>query len=202
MPRTFVKPLMGLVVCCLWMTGCGEEDLTSIAITLNADGSGTVRLAGLRVPTQPAAFEQHAQGVEFDDRGRVQFDASMGGFSNIESLNIGGITFSHTAKDGSELLVVTVPRDGAAWAKMLAPSERDRTAAAAAFAADGKMKRVGDTIKISITVPRDVLAANTAPYQRGVSSKMRKNQAILLLPAETAEHRGTPLKWHITWYDG
>ena len=202
MSRAFVKPLMGLVVCCLCMTGCGEEDLTSIAITLNADGSGTVRLAGLRVPTQPAAFEQHVQGVEFDDRGRVQFDASMGAFSNIESLNIGGITFSHMAKDGSELLVVTVPREGAAWAKMLAPSERDRTAAAAAFAADGKMMRVGDTIKITITVPRDVLAANTAPYARGVSSKMKKNQAILLLPAEAAEHRGTPLKWHITWSDG
>ena len=84
MSRAFVKPLMGLVVCCLCITGCGEEELTSIAIMLTPDGSGTVRLAGLRVPTQPAGFEQHTQGVEFDDRGRVQFDASMGAFANIE----------------------------------------------------------------------------------------------------------------------
>lgn len=201
MSRAIVKSLIGIVCCCLCLTGCGEEELTSIAITLNEDGSGTVRLAGLRVPAQPAVFEQHVQGVRFDDRGRVQFDASIGSFSNIESLNIGGITFSHTAKDGSELLVVTVPKEGAAWAKMLTPSERDRTAAAAAFAADGKMKRVGDKIKISITLPRDVVAANTGPRTRGVSSKIKQNQAILLLPTEVAEHVGSPLKWHVTWSD-
>ena len=200
MSRAFVKSLMLLAVCSLWMSGCDEE-LTSIAITYNADGSGTVRLAGLRVPTQPAAFEQHVQGVEFDDRGRVQFDASKGTFSSIESLNIGGITFSHTAKDGSELLVVTVPRDGAAWARMLTPSEGDRSAAAAAFDADGTMKSVGEKIKISITVPSEVIAANTGPHTRGVTSTMKENQVILLFPAKAAEQSGKPLKWHITWAD-
>ena len=183
----------------LFSFGCDESDLTSIKITLKADGSGTIRVNCVAIP-EATTIEQSSPGAMWSNR--VQLTTTIGSFDAIEALAVAGISFQMppaTAKVG--YLVVSLPRGPeAAWPEAIAPvSEAQRADAAAALDETGKLAVLGKKIKIEIDLPGEVSATGAFPYLPKVAPSKKKTIATLAVPVEIGREDGEAITWNIAW---
>ena len=146
---------IGVIGLCVlpWLASCGEEDLTSVRIKINADHSGTITASSVAVPER-TGFDKGTKGATWTDR--VAVVAADGLFDSISRLVVGDISFEVDIADhGLVSMEVVVPLGAAAqWAKLVTPmSPEQRAESARAFDPDGRMKALGTTFKMVIELP-------------------------------------------------
>ncbi len=189
--------VLGLVP---WLAGCDEEDLTSIRVSVNADGSGTIMASAVAVPQEPTGIERGTVGATWSDR--VTVTAAVGTFDSLTQLVVGGISFNHdVSASGMMTLSVVLPLGAETqWAKMISPmSPAQRGESARAFDRAGKIKSLGATLKMVIELPNEVVSTGVTPRLSGVSPSNKHNTAVLLIPVDTALEATGSLRWHLTW---
>lgn len=182
------------------LAGCGEEDLTSIRVSINADGSGTIMASAVSVPDQRSGIEAGTVGATWSDR--VTITAVSGSFAVLSQLVVGGISFDQNVSgSGMVSLDVVVPLGPEArWTKMISPMTPDqRVQSARAFDRDGRLKSLGSTFKMVIELPSDVVSTGVAPRLSGVFPSSRDNTVELLIPVDTALAETGSLRWSVTW---
>jgi len=183
-----------------WLAGCDEEDLTSIRISFDADGSGTIMASAVAVLDQPTGIEAGTMGATWSDR--VTMTAAAGAFETLSELVVGGISFHHDMSASDMMsLSVTIPLGAeAGWTTMISPmTPAQRAESARAFDRDGRIKSLGSTFKMVIELPSDVVGNGVTPRLTGVSPSTRHNTATLLIPVDTALAATGSLTWHLTW---
>jgi hypothetical protein len=181
------------------LAACGEEDLTSVRLKLNADHSGTITASSVAVPER-AGFEQGMKGATWTDR--VGVVAATGSFDSISRLAIGDISFDVEVTDhGMVSMEVVIPLGAAVrWPQLVAPmSPEQRAESARAFDPDGRVKALGSTFKLLIDLPSDVVATGITPHLLGVTASSEGDEAVLLVSVDTALAAHGSLRWHVTW---
>ncbi len=182
-----------------WLAACGEEDLTSVRLKINADHSGTITMSSVAVPER-TGFEQGTTGATWTDR--VGVAAAAGSFDSISRLVVGDITFDVEVTDqGMVSMQVVVPLGAAVqWAKLITPmSPEQRAESARAFDPNGRMKSLGSTFKLLIELPSDVVATGITPHLLGVTTSSEDDAAVLLVAVDNALAAYGSLRWHVTW---
>ncbi len=182
-----------------WLAACGEEDLTSVRLKLNADLSGTIMVSSVAVPER-IGFERGTKGATWTDR--VGVAAAAGSFDSISQLVVGDISFDVEVSDhGMVSMEVVVPLGAALqWAKLITPMSPDQRAESArAFDPDGKVKALGTTFKLLIELPSEVVATGITPHLLGVTASSEGDEAELLVAVDTALAAHGSLRWHLTW---
>ncbi len=182
-----------------WLAACGEEDLTSVRLKINADHSGTITMSSVAVPER-TGFEQGTTGATWTDR--VGVVAAAGSFDSISRLVVGDITFDVEVTDhGMVSMEIVVPLGAAVqWATLIAPmSPEQRAESARAFDPNGKVKALGSTFKLLIELPSDVVATGITPHLLGVTTSSEDDAAVLLVAVDRARAADGSLRWHVTW---
>ena len=182
-----------------WLAACGEEDLTSVRLKLNADHSGTITASSVAVPER-TGFEKGTKGATWVDR--VGVVAATGSFDSINRLVVGDITFNVDVSDhGMVSMEVVVPLgDAAQWAKLITPmSAEQRAESARAFDPDGRIKSLGSTFKLLIELPSDVVATGVTPHVRGIKVSSDGEETVLLVDVDSARAANGSLRWYVTW---
>jgi hypothetical protein len=181
------------------LAACGEEDLTSVRLKLNADHSGTITASSVAVPER-AGFEKGMSGATWTDR--VGIVAATGSFDSISRLTIGEISFDVEVNDhGMVSMEVVIPLGAAVqWPQLVAPmSPEQRVESARAFDPDGRIKALGSTFKLLIDLPSNVVATGITPHLLGVTASSEGDEAKLLVSVDTALAAHGSLRWHVTW---
>ena len=181
------------------LTACGEEDLTSVRLKVNADHSGLITTSAVAVPER-VAFEKGMKGATWTDR--VGVVAATGSFDSISRLAIGDISFDVEVSDhGMVSMEVVVPLGAAVqWVQLIAPmSPEQRAESARAFDPNGRLKTLGSTFKLVIELPNDVVATGLTPHLLGVTTSSDGHEAVLLVAVDTALAAHGSLRWHVTW---
>ncbi len=182
-----------------WLAACGEEDLTSVRLKINADHSGTITMSSVAVPER-TGFEQGTKGATWTDR--VGVVAAAGSFDSISRLVVGDISFDVEVSDhGMVSMEVVVPLGAAVqWAKLITPmSPAQRAESARAFDPDGRVKALGSTFKLLIELPSEVVATGITPHLLGVTTSSEGAEAELLVAVDNALAARGSLRWHVTW---
>lgn len=195
--KWFAVAVLGLVP---WLAGCDDEDLTSIRVSINADGSGTIMASAVAVPEEPTGIERGTVGATWSDR--VTVTAATGTFETLSQLVVADISFSQVVSaSGIVTLAVVLPLGAEAqWTKMISPmSQAQREESARAFDRDGKIKSLGSKLKLVIELPNDVVGNGVTPRLSGVSPSNKDNVAELLIPVDTALEATGSLQWLLTW---
>jgi hypothetical protein len=198
LPRRAARPalLLALAGAAALLGACGEEDATSIRITLKPDLSGTVITSSIHTPAQPTPAEAAANGVTFSARGGVA--VAKGAFTDIRTIKLADLTFAHATTGSQQTLIVTIPRGPKAlWPATLSiPAEADRKKAAAIV---DEKSRVGETLKLEVTLPVKVANTGFNGKARGASTSSEDTKATFLVPVDVAYQPGDPLVWYINY---
>ncbi len=192
--------LMLILSICLSLGGCDESDLTSIRVTLDADGSGTIRVSSVAMPAEPNAIERASTGAAWSNR--VNINVSTGQFTSISHLVVGEITFAADVTDqGMGHLEVVVPLGpDTRWMTTILPmSDQHRAGPAWPFDYTGKVKSLGSALKVVIELPSDIVASGVTTEIPGVSASSKKNTATLTVPVDADMPGGDSIRWHLTW---
>ena len=182
------------------LPGCGEEDATSVKITLRDGRAGEVLVSGLSIPGQAGPAEGGSAGATWSARAAVH--VAKGAFADINGLKVADIGFEVVGTD-SAMLVVTLPRGaGARWPAALSiPDASARASATSALdpTAKERASRFGTTVKLEITVPGRVVATGTNAKSAAVQASFDEQVATLLVPVDEAFKSGDPIRWHVSW---
>jgi hypothetical protein len=192
--------LWGVSVACLLGSACGEEDLTSIRLSLREDGSGTITVVSVEAPAEGAAVEGAVSGVTW--KKRVSVNAAAGDFADPSRLKVADISFDWGVGDGGMgRLRVMVPLGAdRRWVRTIAPIPEDqRSELAETFDPTGKIKTISASVRIVVELPRDVVSSGAAPAGRGITASHKKNTATLTVPVDLKAARDESAHWHITW---
>jgi hypothetical protein len=213
----------------LALTGCGEEDATSIKINLtgkdasgNPDFSGEVIASSVVIAAEdpgsgttpgdgPGPVERASSGVTWQTRAALVM--SRGTFAKLDQLTLADLRFEPgTTSAGATFLKVIVPRGPQAkWAPLLTTTDEPRRKrAAAALAPDAAASPIGATASLVINLPPGfrVVSSGVTGRGRGLAAGMDVRTATLTVPVEVALGGGLstgdapvtePLIWHITW---
>lgn len=183
------------------LTACGEEDATSVRIQVNEDWTGTIIASSIVIPPQPSPAESAADGATWESRGAISM--AKGTFADISRLKIADMSFEYGGAGASGFIRVNLPRGpNAQWPKALTiPSGEQRAAVAKALDPKEQASRLGQVMKIELTVPGTVVSASVKGKGRGLSSAQEQTIATLLVPVDVAMDPadGQPLVWHVTW---
>jgi hypothetical protein len=189
-----------LVALPLVLSGCDENDAVSIQVRLKDDGTGTLTVCGMLLPTAPARVETASKGVEFDRR--VELSAATGRFTALTGAAVADITFSSGEGEGGFRFVkVVVPQGAAAqWPDIFVPfDERARIDAAGALDPSGKSKDIGSNLKIVVELPAPAIGNGVTGKVRGTKASIEGSTATLVVPIQHARAGTEPLVWHLTW---
>jgi hypothetical protein len=192
----------------LLVAGCGEEDATSLRITLNADQSGEVLTSAIALPETPGPIEAASSGADWNARAAVH--VARGKFASIDALKLADLGFEvidapskGSGSSAQRLLVVTLPRGPEArWLRLLTIPQgdvRQRATAALDPAAKSRASRYGTVAKIEITLPGPVISNGFQGKVRGATSAADDRVATLMVPVEAAFETGEPIRWHLSW---
>jgi hypothetical protein len=192
--------IASLILPLLALSACDETDAVSVRVRIHEDLSGTVTTSGLSVPSQETPIQVESQGAVWQSR--VAVLCASGRFDQVASLKLSDLSF--TSGEGGEGLCfvrVQLPRgDGAKWHRALVPLTADeRHEARDALDPSGKSKDAGESIKIEIELPKNVVGNGLIGKTRGVKSSSDGAVATLLVPVETARTAGDSIVWHLTW---
>jgi len=186
----------------LFLAACSGGELVGIHVALNKDGSGIVTTRSLVEPTAPGPTEARTTGVTWLTRASLL--AVQGKFEQLNDLKFGdgGVRFSARLGDDQPHLRVFVKRGtGAEWVKSLVPEVAARRAMAKVYDPTGRTQEVGDTLRIEIVVPGEVVTSDVNPGGRGVEPAHERKRAYLLIPVKTLlEAEATEeMVWDISW---
>lgn len=189
----------------LFLAGCDENDAVSVKVRLKDDGSGTLTVSGMVMPTEPSAVERAAaagptSGLAFDKR--VELSAASGRFTALTGISVADIAFaSGEGEGGFRFVTVTVPQgNNARWPATFVPfDERTRLDAAGALDPSGKAKDVGQNIKIEIELPAPGVGNGVTGKVRGTKASLEGATATLVVPIQASKGATEPLVWHLTW---
>jgi hypothetical protein len=201
-PNPTMKTRLQAVLCVLplLLSGCDENDAVSIQVRLKDDGSGTLTVSGMLLPTEPAHVETAAKGVTFDRR--VELSAATGRFASLTGTSVSDISFSAGEGDGGFRFVKVVLPQGAAsqWPDTFVPfDERARIDAAGALDPSGKAKDIGSNMKIVIELPAPAVGNGVTGKVRGTKATAEGSTATLVVPIQGSRAGTEPLVWHLTW---
>ena len=182
------------------LCACSGGELVGVYINLEKDGSGKLTTRALVEPKADGASELRVGGVEWT--GRAALVSRQGTFTRLGDVALAGtgVRFSTPATDDRPSLRVYVQRGpGAEWVRSLVPEETARRAMARIYDPTGKTTDIGDTIRLEIAVPSDVVTSGVLPAGRGLEAAREGRRAYLLIPVRTALETGEELVWDISW---
>ncbi|MGQ0627852.1 MAG: hypothetical protein ACT4PL_07100 [Phycisphaerales bacterium] len=199
------------LACSLLLSGCGEEEVSSIRITLKDDLSGTLSSRSVTIPSaaNPPAVEGATQGVTWGARGEVVM--ATGTFADLSALKIADITFECDGKNPMAARVLVPRGPQAQWPKLLTVTDRElRERTAAALAPEVKRPTAGSVLTIAVKLPPGMRAVTSGVkgLGRGLNATMESTLVTLTVPVEVALGAGQsepnkivtePLSWHFTW---
>lgn len=182
----------------LLLAACSGGELVGVHVMLNKDGTGTITTRSLMQSTTPAPIEGKVQGVEWS--ARATLIAAQGTFTRLGDVQLKGLRFAaHLGDDQPSLRVYVQRGPDIEWLNAIVPDEKARRAMAKVYDPTGKTREVGDTIRLEIEVPGEVIASAVQPGGRGVEADRERRRAFLLLPARTMVEAGEELVWDVTW---
>ncbi len=200
MAMTFLRPT-ALLLSLAALTACSGDQLVGVHVTLAEDGAGTITTRALTVP-DPARVEAAAGGT-VDWQARAAVVASQGRFARLSDVKIGGPTglrFAATLDGEQPSVRVYVPRGAAQqWVQALVPDAPQRRSLAPVYDPTGRTREVGDTIRLELELPGEVVASSVHPPGRGIEADRERKRAYLLVPAREAIKEGEELVWDVTW---
>jgi len=184
----------------LFLAACSGGELVGIHINLNKDGSGLVTTRSLVEQTAAGPAESRTQGVTWQSRACLL--AVQGKFDKLNDLKFGGegLRFSaHLGDDQPHLRVYVQRGPGAEWCKALVPDAATRRAMAKVYDPTGRTQEVGDTLRLEIAVPGEVVTSDVNPGGRGVEPAHERKRATLLIPVKTLLEAADEMVWDISW---
>jgi hypothetical protein len=184
----------------LFLSGCEEDDATSLRVRLAADLSGTIHTSALVRPAGPGAAEQATVGASFDTR--VDLNGASGRFPALAGLRVADIQFgAGTPEGGLRWLRVELPGGAdARWPEVFMPlSEEERSAAANALDPEGNARDLGKSFKLEIDLPTEVISNGATGKVRGTKHSSDGTKATLVVPIAAMREAKDPLVWQITW---
>ena len=193
-------PTMVALLASLFLAACSGGELVGIHISLNKDGSGLVTTRSLVEPTAPGPAEARTQGVTWQSRASLV--AVQGKFDKLGDLKFGGegLRFSPRLGDDQPHLRIYLQRGPTAeWFKTLVPDQAQRRAMAKVYDPTGRTQEVGDTLRIEIAVPGEVVTSDVNPGGRGVEPAHERKRAFLLVPVKTLLEAADEMVWDISW---
>jgi hypothetical protein len=186
-------------------TGCDEEQLGAINITLQKDLSGNIHLVVPEAGPISRQVSNRTQGIQLQSTATIE--SRSGEFENVNALDIGGITFDATILDGGFAIVrVTIPtQSDAEWMRMFTlMNAEDRAHASEALPIKVDSKTLGTLVKISIELPGTVVSSGVKGI--GGTNSFKRSKASLMLDTITIQNHAAsisgspkPLVWHVTW---
>lgn len=192
--------LLPLLLGLLLLTACSGGELVGIHVNLEKDGSGQFTTRALVAPKGEAASEGRSSGVQWASRAAVV--SRQGRFTRIQDVTLGGtgLRFSAVGSEDRPSLRIYVQRaPDAEWVRSLVPDEATRRSLARVYDPTGKTSEIGDTIRLEITLPSDVVTSGVLPGGRGVEAAREGRRAYLLIPVRTALMAEEELVWDISW---
>jgi hypothetical protein len=179
---------------------CDETDAVAVRIRVEPDLSGVVATSGVRVPDPAAPMEHVSSGVTWT--GRLNLVCALGEFESLSELAIEDVTFEAGSAGATLSYVeVTLPRGPQArWPRALVPlSEDERRDAARTLDPAGRLRAVGDTVKLELELPERVIGHGLSSRTLGAKEKADGTKATLVVPLASALEPGEPLIWNVTW---
>ncbi|MFM1872338.1 MAG: hypothetical protein RL398_1760, partial [Planctomycetota bacterium] len=111
-----------------------------------------------------------------------------------------GIRFSTPgAEDRPSLRVYLQRGPKAVWVKELVPDETARKNMAQIYDPNGKTREVGDTIRLEVSLPSDVVTSGVLPAGRGIEATREGRRAVLLVPVRTVMEGDGEMVWDMSW---
>ncbi len=180
------------------LAGCNEEPL-SIRITLDADGSGTIKVISVAAPDQAGAAERGSRGARWSDR--VSVSAESGAFADLAQLAVADITFQRALDRDMGLLDVIIPLGThVQWVADLAPlAEADRTRLAGVFDPAGRARSIGASLRIEIELPGRIVSSGAMPGGQGIMASHEGTIATLNVPVGATVQYHDTVRWHVAW---
>mgnify|MGYP005667668135 CR=1 FL=1 len=191
----------------LSISGCGEEDLTSVKLSIEASGKGKIVSTVIRVEdAKDDPIKKATSGAKWKEQ-RISVVVQEATFDDISKVQIAGIRLSVSGN----LFRLTIPLGKSArWTEILAASENDadvinKLSEEQGIAIPGK---VGAKFKFVVSLPGKVIAKGFSPKIAEESSggllsfgsEGAQNEATLVIPLKKArESTEKELVWEITW---
>jgi hypothetical protein len=191
-------PLLLLLLTLLM--SCSGGELVGIYVEISPDGSGTFTTRALAATTEGNEAEAQTKGVTWNTRATLI--SSQGSFDQIGEVSLGGdeLTFLPQLDGSRPGLRVRLARGAdAKWIQALVPAKATRRALARAYDPSGRTKEIGDTLRIEISAPGEIITSGVLPTGRGVSAEREGKKAVLLLPVRTAIEDGEAFSWDLSW---
>lgn len=182
------------------LVACSGGELVGIHINLAADGSGKLTTRALSPDRPESSHDLAGAGVQWN--GTASLVSRQGTFKAIQDVHLGddGIRFSKVEHEERPALRVFIPRGPQAqWVKSLVPDQAGRKALAQVYDPTGKTREVGDTLRLEIQVPSDVVTSGVLPAGRGIEATREGRRAVLLIPVRTALENHGDLVWDLSW---
>jgi hypothetical protein len=193
-----------LLLAAAFFAGCSEEDLNSLRIELNADGTGQLVLLETRVMDNAGTTVANTlRGMDWGEKGML-LTARTATFKKVEHLDVAGIKMTLLEKH----FRMTVPMGAdAKWAAVLAPDQ------AGSEDVRKKARELGlsvsatgtRTFKFVLKVPGEVVAKGAVPKITQTSEIIPRGGeaadiAELVLPIEKIlKSPEKELTWEVTW---
>lgn len=184
----------------VFLAACDETDAVAIRVRLDPDLSGTLTTTALVEPADGGAVPGATKGAQWTAKASLLSNAAS--FDRISDVSLGDLTFAGGADpSGLCFLQVTLPRgDANSWAKLLVPLDVDaRAHAARALDPSGRSDKVGDTIRLEVTLPSNAIGNGLTGKTRGMKVSADGAVATLVVPLDGMLAAGDPLVWHLTW---
>lgn len=198
--HTPLHRVLPLLLGLLTLAACSGGELVGVHIHLEKDGSGKITTRALVEPKNGDAPEVRAAGVEWTSRAAVV--SRQGKFTRLGDVSLGGngVRFSAGADDDRPSLRIYVRRGpDAEWVKNLVPEQTVRRAMAKVYDPTGKTTEIGDTIRLELSLPSDVVTSGVLPTGRGIEAAREGRRAYLLIPVRAAMLAEDELVWDISW---
>jgi hypothetical protein len=206
MVRTILL-LCTAIVASLSISGCGEEDLTSVKLAIEASGKGKIVSTVIRVEdVKDDPIKKATSGADWKKR-RVSVVVQEATFDDISKVQIADIRLSVSGN----LFRLTIPLGKSArWTGILAASDKDakvinKLGKEQGLAIPGK---VGAKFKFTVCLPGKVIAKGFSPKIAEESSggllsfgsEGTQNEATLVIPLKKVrESTEKELVWEVTW---
>jgi hypothetical protein len=193
-------PLALLALAAAFLPACSQSDASSMRLTIRPDLSAEILTSSVAVrEARDGPVQSVTSAADWKAAGTLVLARAE--CPDISKLNLGGITFAASVRGGAPMIRITIPRGSAAkWAGAFTVTDQEaRKAAARILDPNAKASSIGESIKIQVTVPGQVISAGTDNKERGINSSYEETQATLMIPAERAVQDGKPIIWDITW---
>lgn len=186
----------------LWLlpllAACTGSEIVGLHLAVQADGTATLTARALVETGTPGPAEVVVKGATWGKRAALVY--SQGTVTKLEDLRFGDESLRIKPRMDANKVTVTIERGATAgWVAALVPEKAKRRELATVYDPLGKVKEIGDALRIELVLPGTVNGSSVLPTARGVEAGREQNRAYLTIPVETAREKGDTLSWDITW---